>query len=86
MRSIIIGGATDAPGIIITFENGHVVIKHTPGWQATQFAELGAAVNILREASKLKTPGLSEAAAGSVWEFVQKQLDEHVKGDAVLVI
>jgi hypothetical protein len=86
MRSIVIGGYTDAGGYIITFEHGHIVIKPIPGWNPELFAELGAALNILREATKLKTPGLAEAAARSVWDFTQKQLDEHVKGDAVLVI
>lgn len=86
MHSIIIGGGTDAPGFIITFENGKVVIKRIPGWNPEQFSELGAALNILRQATKLKTPGLAEAAAHSVMEFTQKQLNEHVKGSAVLVL
>jgi hypothetical protein len=86
MKSIVIGGNTDAGGVVLTFENGHLVIKRIPGWNPEQFVELGAALNILREAAKLKTPGLSEAAARSVWDFTQKQLDEHVKGDAVLVM
>jgi hypothetical protein len=84
MRSILIG--TDAGGLILTFENGHLVFKHVPGWNPEQLTELGAALNILREATKLKTPGLADAAAKSVWDFAQKQLDEHVKGDAVLVM
>jgi hypothetical protein len=86
MRSIVIGGYTDAGGLVLTFENGHLVIKRIPGWNLEQFTELGAALNILREATKLKTPGLAEASAKSVWDFTQKQLDQHVKGDAVLVI
>jgi hypothetical protein len=86
VHSIIIGGGTDAGGIIITFEHGKLVIKKIPGWNPEQFAELGAAVNILREATKLKTPGLAEAVAHSVMEFTQKQLDQHVKGSAVLVV
>ena len=86
MHSIIIGGGTDGPGIIITFENGKVVFKRVPGWNPEQLSELGAAINILREASKLKTPGLAEAAAASVMEFTQKQLADHVKGSTVLVL
>jgi hypothetical protein len=86
MRAIVIGGYTDAGGYIITFEGGHIVIKRIPGWNPEQFAELGAALNIIRESTKLKTPGLAEAAAHSVWDFTQKQLDQHVKGDAVLVV
>ena len=86
MHSIIVGGYTDAGGYIITFEHGKVVIKRIPGWNPEQLTELGAALNILKEATKLKTPGLAEAAAASVMEFTQKQLDEHVKGNAVLVV
>jgi hypothetical protein len=86
MHTIYIGGGTDGGGFTISFENGKLVIKRVPDWNPEQFRELGAAVNILREATKLKTPGLAEAAAQSVMEFTQKQLDHHMKGGAVLVI
>jgi RimJ/RimL family protein N-acetyltransferase len=85
MHSIIIGGGTDAGGWIITFEHGKVVIKRIPGWNPEQFAELGAALNIIREATKLKTPGLAEAAALSVMKYAQDQLGQHVKGNAVFI-
>jgi hypothetical protein len=86
MHTIIIGGGTDAGGWQITFENGKVVIKRIPGWNPEQLAELTAALSIIREATKLKTPGLAEAAAASVMEFTQKQLDQNVKGGAVLIV
>ena len=86
MHTIIIGGATDAPGWQITFENGKVVIKRIPGWNPEQLSELTAALNIIREATKLKTPGLAEAAAASVMEFTEKQLSQHVQGGAVLIV
>jgi hypothetical protein len=86
MHSIIIGGGTDAGGLSITFENGKVVIKRIPGWNPEQLLELSAALNIIREATKLKTPGLAEAAALSVMKFTQEQLGQHVKGNAVLVV
>jgi|SwirhisoilCB1_FD_contig_31_18525054_length_478_multi_4_in_0_out_0_1 hypothetical protein len=86
MHSIIVGGGTDAGGYIITFENGKIVIKKIPGWNPEAFAELGAALSIIRDATRLKTPGLAEAAMHSVMEFTQKQLDQHAKGGAVVVI
>jgi hypothetical protein len=86
MHSIIVGGLTDAGGIIITFENGKVIIKRIPGWNPEQFSELNAALTIIREATKLKAPGLAEAAVLSVMKFTQDQLGEHVKGNAVLVV
>jgi len=86
MHPIIIIGGSDAGGYIITFEHGRIVFKRIPGWNPEQLVELSAALNIIREATKLKTPGLAEAAAGSVMEFAQKQLGEHVKGGAVLVL
>ena len=86
MRTIIIGGGTDGPGWSITFENGKIVIKPLPGWNPEQLVELGAALNVMRDATKLKSPRLAEAAIHSVWDFAQKQFDQHLKGDAVMVI
>lgn len=86
MHSILVGGGTDAGGYIITFEHGKIVIKKVPGWNPEQYSELGAALTILKEATKLKHPGLAEAAAASVMEFTQRQLDQHAKGGTVLVI
>jgi hypothetical protein len=86
MRAIVVGGGTDAGGIIITVENGKLVIKRIPGWNPEQFLEIGAALNIIREASKLKAGNVAEAAVKSVWDFAQKELDQHLKGDAVLMI
>ena len=85
-HSIIVGGGTDGGGLQITFENGHIVIKRIPGWNPEQFAELGAALNVIRQASKLKTPGLAEAAILSVMEFTQKQLGQHAAGNSVVVV
>jgi len=86
MRAIVIGGFSDAGGYIITIEGGKLVIKPYPGWGTEQFAEVGAALNIIREATRLKAPNLSEAAVKSVWDFTQKQLDQHLQGNSVLVI
>jgi len=57
-------------------------LHHVPGWNPEALAELNAAVNILREATRLKTPGLAEAAIKSVMEFTQKELGTHLKQGA----
>ena len=48
--------------------------------------ELTHAINILREAGQLKTPGLAEATIRGILELAHKELGEHVKGGGVLVI
>jgi hypothetical protein len=61
------------------------------GWAVEQLAEVSSALNIMREATRLKTPGLAEAAAKSVSDFVTKQLGQHLKeggkeGPAVVIL
>jgi hypothetical protein len=48
--------------------------------------DVARAVNVLREASQLKTPGLREATMKSALEFVQKELRDHLKEGGVLVV
>jgi hypothetical protein len=60
-------------------------IHRIPGWNPEQMADLNHAINILRSAGQLKTPGLADAAIKSVMEFAQKQLGEHAKGGVVVV-
>lgn len=86
MRAIVIHRGSDGPTTTITFVNGRPVIKVDPGWNPEQRAELVAALNIISEATKLKTPGLATAAIESVMEFAQKQLNDHVQDGAVLVV
>jgi hypothetical protein len=87
MQTIVIGGYSDAPGWIITVDNnGHITLKRTPGWGPEQFAELNAALSILREATRLKTPGMAEKVAATVMDLTQKQLGEHMKAGGVLVM
>ena len=61
---------------------------HVGGWGIEQLAEVNAAINIMREATRLKTPGMAEAATKVVAEFVQTQLGSHLKesGGAGVVI
>lgn len=83
MRIIFIGGGTDAGGWYIGSDGK---IHRIPGWNPDSMVELTHAVNILREAGRLKTPGLAEAAIGSVHKFVQKELNAQLKEGGVLVL
>lgn len=60
--------------------------KHVGGWGVEQLTEVAAALNIMRESTRFKTPGLAVAATRTVAEFAQKQLGEHLKGSGVVVI
>jgi hypothetical protein len=64
---------------------------HVGGWAVEQLAEFQAAVNIMRESTNFKTPGLAAAATKVVAEFAEKQLGAHIKeagkeGGGVVVI
>jgi hypothetical protein len=82
--NFIIG--TDAGGWEITVVNGKVVLKRIPGWNPEQLLELTAALNVIREATKLRTPGLAEEVAGSVMKFAQGQLGQHVHGEGTVIV
>jgi hypothetical protein len=77
MYTIIIGRIGSDAGYWYIGPDGK--LHHVPGWNPEQLAEVGAAVNIMREATRLKTPGLAEAAIKSVMEFTQKELAAHLK-------
>jgi len=84
--AIMVGGGTDAGGYIIKIVGGKVVIEKVPGWDPLALAELSAALDVLKAATKFRTPGLREAAAQSVMAFTQKELGQHVTGNTVLVM
>jgi hypothetical protein len=47
--------------------------------------ELQHAVNVIREAAQIKTPGVAEAAVRVVHELVTKELSAHLKeGDVAI--
>jgi hypothetical protein len=58
--------------------DGHSWV-HVGGWGVDQLAEVSAAINIMVQATRLKKPGLAEAATKTVADFVQNQLAAHVK-------
>jgi len=76
MRYIIIGNQGSDAGYWVLDGNG---LHHVGGWGVEQLREVSAALNIMREATRLKTPGLAEAATKVVTEFLSKQLSSHVK-------
>ena len=80
---IYVGGFTDAGGYIIHPDG---TIEKIPGWNPEAFVELSHALNILREATQLRTPGLAEGAIRSVMDFVQEQVGQNMKQGGVLVI
>jgi hypothetical protein len=77
MYRIIIGRIGSDAGYWYIGPDGK--LHHVPGWDPEGLAELGAAVNIMREATRLKAPGLAEAAIKSVMDFTQKELASHLK-------
>lgn len=77
MYRIVIGRIGSDAGYWYVGSDGK--LHHVPGWNPEALAELGAAVNIIREATRLRTPGLAEAAIKSVMEFTQKELATHMK-------
>ncbi|GAC1313883.1 MAG: hypothetical protein NVSMB2_02510 [Chloroflexota bacterium] len=64
-------------------------LHHVGGWEAESLREVSASLNIIREATRLRTPGLAEAAIQSVLKFTDEQLGQHLKntgGGAGVVI
>jgi len=83
MHYIVIGNIGSDAGYWIF--DGHVW-RHVGGWGVDRLQEVSAALSIMRDASRLKTPGLAEAAAKVVSEFLNKELQGHVKEGAGTVI
>lgn len=78
----IIGGGSDAGGWIW---DGHK-FRRIPGWNPEELVEITRAVDIIRQVRQFKTPGLAEAIAGRLTEFVQKELSQHIEEGGILVI
>ncbi len=84
MNIIVLGHAGSDAGYWVIGADGK--IHHVGGWAPERLAEVNSALNIIREATQLKTPGLAEAAIKSVVGFAQKELQTHIKeGGAVVV-
>lgn len=84
MNIIVLGHVGTDAGYWVIGPDGKV--HHVGGWAPERLAEVNSALNIIREATQLKTPGLAEAAIKSVVGFAQKELQAHIKeGGAVVV-
>ena len=84
MRIYFIGRfGTDAGGWYIGPDGK---IHRVPGWNPEAMVELTHALNVIREAGQLKTPGLAEHAIKGVMDFAQKELGGHIKDGGVLVL
>jgi hypothetical protein len=83
MHFIVIGNRGSDAGYWVWDGHGW---KHVGGWGIEQLAEVSAALNIMRESTRLKTPGLADAATKVVAEFTQKALGEHIKQSGGVVI
>ncbi|HST53516.1 MAG TPA: hypothetical protein VLJ61_16005 [Pyrinomonadaceae bacterium] len=77
------GFGTDAPSWFVGPDGK---IHRVPGWNPEAMKDLAHAVNVIREASQIKTAGIAEAAIKSVMDFAQKELGANLKGGGVVVV
>ena len=77
-----VGLGTDAGGWYID-EDG--VIHRVPGWDPEAALEVQHAVNIIREAAQLKTPGLADATIKAAGSFVHREITSLLGEDGVAV-
>lgn len=84
MNVIIVGQIGSDAGYWVIGPDGKW--HHVGGWNPEAIAELSHAVDIMRAAVRLKTPGVADAAVKSVAGLVQKELGAHMKEGGVLVL
>lgn len=80
MQYIILGNQGSDAGYWYIGADGK--LHHAGGWEAERLREISASLNIIREATRLRTPGLAEAAIQSVMKFTDEQLGQHLKDTA----
>jgi hypothetical protein len=83
MTYIVIGNIGSDAGYWVLDGSG---LHHVGGWGVDQMLEVSAALNIMRTAPQLKTPGLAEAVARTVSDFVDTQLKGLVPDGGVVII
>jgi hypothetical protein len=76
MNLIVLGNVGSDAGYWVYGPGGW---HHVGGWGVESLAEVKAALQIIAEAPRLKTPGLADATTRGLVEFVQKELAAHVK-------
>jgi hypothetical protein len=75
MKMIVLGQIGSDAGYWV-FENGHWV--HKGGWAIDALADVSRSLQILGDAARLKTPGLSDHVTRSVTDMLQKELTAHL--------
>jgi len=83
MRYIVIGNIGSDAGYWVWDGTG---FHHVGGWGVDRLQEVSAALNIMREASRLQTPGLADAAAKVVSDFLTKELQGQLGSGTATVI
>lgn len=69
-----------------TYIDGEGNIHHVGGWAEEAMSDLRSAVAVMTVASKIKTPGVAQAAIKAVHELVQSELQAHLGEGGVLVL
>jgi hypothetical protein len=81
---IVIGNRGGDAGYTVIGPDGKP--HHVGGWGPEALAEVAASLNIIREATHLRTPELAQAAIRSVIGFAEKELGQHLKEGGVVVL
>jgi hypothetical protein len=88
--SFLIIGGTDAPGIMIVPDgHGGYKIVRVPGWNPEQMVELGAALEVVAAAGRLKHPQVSQAILKNVGKLIESEIAPAMKeagGQAVVAV
>jgi hypothetical protein len=86
MNMILVDEVDEEIIIIIIDHGGHIVPNKCRGtdwgWAPEPYMEFTQAVRMLKEALRLKTPGVQEGTVKVLHEFVQRQIEENF-GDAI---
>lgn len=77
MNIIVLGNPGSDAGYWVIGPDGK--LHHVGGWGPEALAEVSASLNIIREATRLRAPGLAQAAIKSVIGFAEKELGQHIK-------
>jgi hypothetical protein len=85
---IVIGRIGSDAGYTIIDSTG---VHHVGGWGVDSLQEFVSAVSVMRECSQLKTPGMAETVAKSVYAFAEGELRKHLgeragTGDTVVIV
>ena len=84
MNIVVFGNIGSDAGYWVIGPDGK--LHHVGGWNPEVMVEVSASLNIIREATRLRTPGLAQAAIKSVIGFAEKELGHQFKEGGVIVM